>query len=364
MKNPFEKNIKNLKTENLIVSASSAIKIYKDSISTDKQGGTTGLPTIEGNTTLFVSGNIQNFGTIKCTETAEFDKGLVISLTTTQRDAIVSPKNGTLLFNTTENELQIWNGVSWDTVGSGGPAPYNLRGARVDNTNSWWTEFVTGTLPANNSQEYSVGGIFHFVQRDADTNSNFPATWQRLTPTVDRYGTYIHARSAGNVITAVYMRGDNNNPNNFSQISDFNPPNNSTYAWGISSVSGTLLFSVNGFSDAGRFNEKWGAGVPEKLRLGSFGSLGNNIGVVVSYWALSGSALSKTQLDDWTGQFVGQELNANYWPTQAQIGHTFDNKSEIPTSTYTTDLGSRSMAVNTNGATLTTFFPNFIAPPS
>jgi hypothetical protein len=41
------------------------------------------------------------------------------SMTTTQRDAIVSPVGGLLIYNTTLNTYQVFNGTSWTSVGGG-----------------------------------------------------------------------------------------------------------------------------------------------------------------------------------------------------------------------------------------------------
>lgn len=46
--------------------------------------------------------------------------GMVVPvLTTVERDAISSPENGHFIFNSTANELQVYNG-SWGSIGGGG----------------------------------------------------------------------------------------------------------------------------------------------------------------------------------------------------------------------------------------------------
>jgi|GEM_PF-3842164 len=47
------------------------------------------------------------------------DGGLILpSLTTTQRDAIVGPEEGQLIFNTTTNKLNFYTGSAWEAVTS------------------------------------------------------------------------------------------------------------------------------------------------------------------------------------------------------------------------------------------------------
>ena len=47
------------------------------------------------------------------------DKGLLIPrMTTTQRDAITSPASGLMIYNTTDNQFNFYNGTAWTTVGS------------------------------------------------------------------------------------------------------------------------------------------------------------------------------------------------------------------------------------------------------
>lgn len=52
------------------------------------------------------------------------NSGLTVNnLTTTQRDALVSPTNGTIIYNTTAGEFQIRQGGAWVTMGSGSTQP-------------------------------------------------------------------------------------------------------------------------------------------------------------------------------------------------------------------------------------------------
>src|SRR6266446_4001985 len=41
-------------------------------------------------------------------------------MTTTERDAIVSPAAGLLVYNTTTNQLNYYNGASWQLIAGGG----------------------------------------------------------------------------------------------------------------------------------------------------------------------------------------------------------------------------------------------------
>ena len=42
------------------------------------------------------------------------------SMTTTQRDALSSPAAGTVIYNSTTNVAQVWNGAAWRDMSSGG----------------------------------------------------------------------------------------------------------------------------------------------------------------------------------------------------------------------------------------------------
>lgn len=46
-----------------------------------------------------------------------------LSLTTVQRDALASPANGNLIYNTTAGEFQVYQGGAWSTVASGSTQP-------------------------------------------------------------------------------------------------------------------------------------------------------------------------------------------------------------------------------------------------
>lgn len=48
------------------------------------------------------------------------------SFTTAERDAIVDPQAGLLIYNTTVNEYQVYSGTAWDTAFGGGVPGYTL----------------------------------------------------------------------------------------------------------------------------------------------------------------------------------------------------------------------------------------------
>jgi len=55
-------------------------------------------------------------------------------MTTAQRDAIASPATGLVVFNATNNQLNVYNGVSWGAVG-GGTYVANFTGTTITATN-------------------------------------------------------------------------------------------------------------------------------------------------------------------------------------------------------------------------------------
>src|SRR6185295_16452619 len=71
-------------------------------------------------------------------------------MTTTQRDAISSPTEGSVIYNTTTKELNRYNGTAWAAVGGGAGGIY-AGGSNLLTNNSWendstgWTSTGTGT---------------------------------------------------------------------------------------------------------------------------------------------------------------------------------------------------------------------------
>ena len=75
------------------------------------------LYNVDGSGDLTLAGSIIAAGGIKSTSTtAGF---LPPQLTTTQRNAIVSPATGLEIFNTSTNQPEFYNSVAWVAVGTG-----------------------------------------------------------------------------------------------------------------------------------------------------------------------------------------------------------------------------------------------------
>lgn len=53
------------------------------------------------------------------------------NMTTTERDALTSPANGMVIYNTTEGELQQYDGGSWSAIGSGSGGSVSVDGVEV-----------------------------------------------------------------------------------------------------------------------------------------------------------------------------------------------------------------------------------------
>lgn len=77
-------------------------------------------------------------------------------LTTTQRDAISSPTNGLMIFNTTDNEYQWYNasGPSWDSIGSGGGG--GGTPSTVNTTTATPTTLATTPIATNTTVVFSI----------------------------------------------------------------------------------------------------------------------------------------------------------------------------------------------------------------
>lgn len=70
-------------------------------------------------------------------------KGLGIpSMTTTQRDAISSPRTGLMIYNSTTSKVNQYNGASWVEVGSGGGGLFSVSQNLL--TNSTWDTDTSG----------------------------------------------------------------------------------------------------------------------------------------------------------------------------------------------------------------------------
>jgi hypothetical protein len=84
-------------------------------------------------------------------------------MTTTQRDAIVSPATGLEIYNTTTNAKNVFDGTSWVAVGSGGGALTESREDFVA-TGGQTTFVLSGTFTPGgvNAQVYKNGRIMRF----------------------------------------------------------------------------------------------------------------------------------------------------------------------------------------------------------
>ena len=50
--------------------------------------------------------------------------------TTVQRDALSSPRTGFIIYNTTDDELQYYDGTIWQTIDSSGSTPWATSWSR------------------------------------------------------------------------------------------------------------------------------------------------------------------------------------------------------------------------------------------
>ena len=86
-------------------------------------------------------------------------------MTSTQRDAIASPANGLVVYNTTTNVLNFWDGTAWQVVGTGGAA--NVLNNTTIDSGPFPQAAGSVVVPANGS--YNLGsmpvekGIYFFT---------------------------------------------------------------------------------------------------------------------------------------------------------------------------------------------------------
>lgn len=93
--------------------------------------------TVDGTT-----GDVTTTGSITSTSTTS--GFLLPKLTTTQRDAIVSPATGLQIFNTTTNQIEFYNGSTWTGVSGGG----TISGSGTTNKVA---KFIGSTIVGNSS---------------------------------------------------------------------------------------------------------------------------------------------------------------------------------------------------------------------
>ena len=99
-------------------------------------------------------------------------------MTDVQRDAIVTPATGLIVFNTTTNQLNIFNGTSWGAVG-GGTFVSNFTGTSItatnDSTQVWrYTGGAAQTLASINVSALSGGSIIEIVGTDSTNTLTVP----------------------------------------------------------------------------------------------------------------------------------------------------------------------------------------------
>ena len=72
------------------------------------------------------------------------------SMTTSQRDALSSPATGTVIFNSTTNLVQVWNGSSWNQLSN---IPFSGSGGSESTSGGYKYHTFTssGTFTANSS---------------------------------------------------------------------------------------------------------------------------------------------------------------------------------------------------------------------
>ena len=116
------------------------------------------------------TGNITTSGSITSTSTTS--GFLLPKMTTTQRNAIVSPATGLQIFNTTTNQIEFYNGSTWAGVGGGGgtinPGTLNhlawySSGTTIDSSN-FLINNATGAM--------SIPGQLTMGASSIDMNSN------------------------------------------------------------------------------------------------------------------------------------------------------------------------------------------------
>src|SRR6185295_3669881 len=80
-------------------------------------------------------------------------------MTTTQRDAISSPTEGSVIYNTTTKELNRYNGTAWAAVG-GGAGGIFAGGANLISNNSWETDTTGWTASSGTFARTTTNGQF------------------------------------------------------------------------------------------------------------------------------------------------------------------------------------------------------------
>ena len=135
--------------------------------------------------------------------------GMVIPrLTTTERDAVVSPSNGLQIYNTSSNEINYYNGTAWKALGVAGAGVTSLVAG---------TGLTGGTITSSGTIAVDVGvGANKIVQLNG--SSQLPAIdgslLTNLTPAnlsapvpITKGGTGLNANGAGNTLVGMNNAG-------------------------------------------------------------------------------------------------------------------------------------------------------------
>ena len=331
MKNPFEKNIKNIKTENIITPSGSVVKIYNDGISTDNQGGTVSgsMPTFVSTDTLFVSGNIVNWGSITSTKVSRFELGINLNVTTAQKNTIT--QIGTIVYDTDMAELQRWNGSVWEALIAGTPPAPVVFGYNFSDVGSGHNFISNSPFPSANNKEYTVAMIFHCVNTGSANTAAF-TIFDNLgsSGTPDGYGVWFHGRD---FFRFDYRRDADQNTSGINLTGIPGPLPGKTYAVAFSHTSGALLTSVNGSDTQVTDNfggAAWNKGIPI-------------VGGIVNRAARPDSNYIVLAMSMFEGN-VGQALNASQLKTwTAAASQTFGPSTMfLPTTDYYFDFTNQS----------------------
>lgn len=115
-------------------------------------------------------------------------------MTTTQRDAISTPATGLLVYNTTTNAYNVYNGTSWVAVGSGGGSIVEIRQSFT--ATGGQTVFTLSTA-------YTMGGTNLRVYRNGQLVN--PGAGNDYVETSTTVFTMLNGQTAGDLITAQYV---------------------------------------------------------------------------------------------------------------------------------------------------------------
>ena len=158
----------------MVLDAASTIATYTDDTSNLKADSD--ITVIEGTMTRFTADN---------PIIIEADDGLVVpNLTTTERDAISTPLDGAVIFNSTDNELQNYHSSQWNGSVYGGMYQRDNAVVTTINTVDVWEDvlnFSTGEVKEASfaSSVLTTGGITatyeinYFACVDDSTNRTY-----------------------------------------------------------------------------------------------------------------------------------------------------------------------------------------------